>query len=207
LAEQEGSAVLTVRDTGMGIDPDMLPNVFTMFFQTNEPPKAAKTGLGVGLAVVKVLVELHGGTVAARSEGHGKGAEFTVRLPLAENMPETSEARRVLVVDDNPDHRELLAELLRNRGYEVIAASDASEALRLISEQKPHACVIDIGLPGMDGYELARKLREIPETRESKLIAVTGYGTRADARAFEEAGFDHYFPKPPNIEELYRALS
>jgi CheY-like chemotaxis protein len=130
-----------------------------------------------------------------------------VRLPLAENMPETSEVKRVLVVDDNPDHRELLAELLRDRGYEVIAASDASEALRLISEQKPHACVIDIGLPGMDGYELTRKLREIPETRESKLIAVTGYGTRADTRAFEEAGFDHYFPKPPDIEELYRALS
>jgi CheY-like chemotaxis protein len=163
--------------------------------------------------VAKVLVELHGGTIGASgtigaiSEGEGKGAEFTVRLPLAANMAEASQARRVLVVDDNPDHRELLAELLRGRGYEVIEASDASEALRLIPEEKPHACVIDIGLPDMDGYQLARKLREIPETRDSRLIAVTGYGTRADQKAFTEAGFDHYFPKPPNIEELYRALS
>jgi len=207
LAEHAGSAVLTVRDTGVGVDPEILPNVFTMFFQTHESPKAAKTGLGVGLAVAKVLVELHGGTIGAISEGEGKGAEFTVRLPLIANMPEASEARRVLVVDDNPDHRELLAELLRGRGYEVIEASDAAEALRLIPEEKPQACVIDIGLPDMDGYELARKLREIPETRDSRLIAVTGYGTRADKEAFAEAGFDHYFPKPPNIEELYRALS
>jgi CheY-like chemotaxis protein len=92
------------------------------------------------------------------------------------------------------------------RGYEVIEARDATEALRLISEHKPHACVIDIGLPDMDGYELARKLRKIPEVRDSKLVAVTGYGTKADRRAFEEAGFDHHFPKPPDIEELNRAL-
>jgi CheY-like chemotaxis protein len=162
------------------------------------------------LALVKVLVELHGGTVNAHSEGKGKGAEFTVRLPmaLAANMPERarSQGRRVLVVDDNPDHLELLADLLRARGYEVTEARDASEALRVISDQKPHACVIDIGLPDMDGYELARKLREIPETRDSRLIAVTGYGTKADTHLFKEAGFDHYFPKPTNIEELSRAL-
>jgi CheY-like chemotaxis protein len=210
LASQGDSAVLTVRDTGIGIDPETLPELFTMFFQTNEPAKTVKTGLGVGLALVKVLVELHGGTVNAHSEGKGKGAEFTVRLPmaLAANMPERarSQGRRVLVVDDNPDHLELLADLLRARGYEVTEARDASEALRVISDQKPHACVIDIGLPDMDGYELARKLREIPETRDSRLIAVTGYGTKADTHLFKEAGFDHYFPKPTNIEELSRAL-
>jgi CheY-like chemotaxis protein len=111
------------------------------------------------------------------------------------------------VVDDNPDHLALLAELLREHGYDVIEANDASEALRLVPNQKPDACVIDIGLPGMDGYELARKLRQIPETRDSRLVAVTGYGTKSDKEAFEEAGFDHYFPKPPNIEELNRALS
>jgi signal transduction histidine kinase/CheY-like chemotaxis protein len=205
LAAQGDSAVLTVRDTGVGIDAEMLPEVFTMFFQTNEPAKTVNTGLGVGLALVKVLVELHGGTVEAHSEGKGKGAEFTVRLP----MPETSrpQARRVLVVDDNPDHLELLADLLRSRGYEVIEAHDASEALLFISGQKAHACVIDIGLPDVDGYELARKLREIPETRDSRLIAVTGYGTKADTQLFEEAGFDHYFSKPPNIEQLQRALA
>jgi CheY-like chemotaxis protein len=208
LASQGDSAVLTVRDTGIGIDPETLPELFTMFFQTNEPAKTVKTGLGVGLALVKVLVELHGGTVNAHSEGKGKGAEFTVRLPMAANMPERarSQGRRVLVVDDNPDHLELLADLLRARGYEVTEARDASEALRVISDQKPHACVIDIGLPDMDGYELARKLREIPETRDSRLIAVTGYGTKADTHLFKEAGFDHYFPKPTNIEELSRAL-
>ena len=209
LAAQGDSAVLTVRDTGVGLNPEVLPELFTMFFQTNEPAKTVKTGLGVGLALVKVLVELHGGTVNAHSEGEGKGAEFTVRLPIAANMPERSrpQTRRVLVVDDSPDQLELLAELLRARGYEVIEAHDASEALRLISDQKPHACVIDIGLPDMDGYELARKLREIPETRDSRLIAVTGYGTKADKHLFEEAGFDYYFPKPTNIDELYRALS
>ena len=188
LAEQADSAVLTVRDTGVGIDPEILPQLFTMFFQTNEPAKTVKTGLGVGLAVVKVLVELHGGTIEAHSEGEGKGAEFTVRLPMPANMPESarSQGRRVLVVDDNPDHLELLADLLRERGYEVIEARDASEALRVISDQKPHACVIDIGLPDMDGYELARKLREIPETRDSRLIAVTGYGTKADRHSLKK---------------------
>ena len=110
------------------------------------------------------------------------------------------------MVDDNPDHRALLAELLRGRGYEVIEAQDASEALHLISGQKPDACVIDIGLPGMDGFELARKLRETSETRNSRLIAVTGYGTKADQAIFQEAGFDHYLPKPTNIEELDRVL-
>ena len=209
LAEQEDSAVLAVRDTGVGIDPEVLPELFTMFFQTGQPPKAVKSGLGVGLALAKVLVEMHGGTIEGHSEGDGRGAEFIVRIPLKSVSPEQSIsiAKRVLVVDDNSDHRELMAELLRARGYEVIEARDASEALRLSSIQKPEACVIDIGLPDMDGYELARKLRELPEIRTSRLIAVTGYGTMADARSFEEAGFDHYFPKPPDIEELNSVLS
>jgi signal transduction histidine kinase len=208
LTEEENTAVLTVRDTGQGIDPALLKELFTMFFQTDAPTKA-KTGLGVGLALAKVLVEMHGGVIEAQSEGVGTGAVFTARLPLvsAETERLASPAKRVLVVDDNPDHRELLADLLRQRGYEVVEARDATEALRLIPEQKPRACVIDIGLPDMDGYELARKLRETPEARESKLIAVTGYGTKADTQVFEAAGFDHYFPKPPNIEELSRVLS
>jgi CheY-like chemotaxis protein len=210
LAEQAGAAVLSVRDTGMGIDPEILPQIFTMFFQAEEPSKTARAGLGVGLALAKVLVEMHGGEIEAYSEGTGKGAEFTVRLPITADASEEkspSPPRRVVVVDDNPDHLELLADLLRVRGYEVIQARDASEALRLISEHRPHACVIDIGLPNMDGYELARKLRAIPEARDSRLVAVTGYGTKADKLTFEEAGFDHYFPKPTNIEELHRILS
>lgn len=198
-----------MQDTGIGIDPDLVPQLFTMFFQTNEPPKGAQSGLGVGLAVAKVLVELHGGRIEAHSAGEGKGAEFTIILPMVANIAEqpSPSARRVLVVDDNPDHLALLADLLRGRGYDVIEANDAFEALRLVSDQKPDACVIDIGLPGMDGYELARKLRETPATRESRLIAVTGYGTKSDKEAFEKAGFDHFFPKPADIEELNRALS
>jgi len=210
LTEQAGAAVLVVRDTGAGIDPEILPQLFTMFFQADEPSKTVKTGLGVGLALAKVLVEMHGGVIEAYSDGEGKGAEFTVRLPMIVDASEEkspSQARRVLVVDDNPDHLELLADLLKVRGYEVVRARDASEALRLISQHKPHACVIDIGLPDIDGYELARQVRAIPEGRDSRLVAVTGYGTKADSQAFEEAGFDHFFPKPTDIEELNRILS
>jgi signal transduction histidine kinase len=134
LAEQEGAAVLTVRDTGVGIDPEVLPHLFRMFFQPNDPPKGVRTGLGVGLAVAKVLVDLHGGAIEAHSEGEGQGAEFTVRLHLGAEMARESgpPSRTVLVVDDNPDHLEVLAELLRGRGYEVVEAHDAFEALRII---------------------------------------------------------------------------
>jgi signal transduction histidine kinase/CheY-like chemotaxis protein len=211
LTKQADAAVLSVRDTGVGIGPEILPQLFTMFFQAEEPSQTVRTGLGVGLALAKVLVEMHGGVIEAYSEGLGKGAEFTVHLPIiADASEEKSPAqtrRVVVVVDDNPDHLELLADLLQLRGYEVIRAHDASEALRLIAEHRPHACVIDIGLPDMDGYELARKLRAIPEARDSRLVAVTGYGTRADKLTFAEAGFDHYFPKPANIDELDRILS
>jgi CheY-like chemotaxis protein len=204
------AAVLSVQDTGIGIEPALLPQLFTMFFQADDPPKGMKTGLGVGLALAKVLVEMHHGTIEAHSEGAGKGAEFVVRLPLTAHLPEQtseSQVRSVLVVDDNPDHLQSLADLLRSRGYDVLEARDATEALRLITERKPHACVIDIGLPDMDGYELARRLRQMPEARDSKLVAVTGYGTRADRQAFEKAGFDHYFPKPPDVQALTRILS
>lgn len=206
LAEQDNSAVFAIRDTGVGIASEILPQLFTMFFQASSAVE--KTGLGVGLALARILVEMHGGTIEGRSEGEGQGAEFIVRLPLEENSnSEAPLARRVLVVDDNPDHLELLADLLELHGYAVAKARDASEALRIAEEHKPDACVIDIGLPDMDGYELARKLRHIPETRNSRLIAVTGYGSKADGEAFEAAGFDHYLPKPPDVKELIRVLS
>jgi signal transduction histidine kinase len=210
LVKQATMAVFTVRDTGVGIEPEILPLLFTMFFQAHEPSKSVTTGLGVGLALAKILVELHGGTIEGHSEGEGKGAEFTVRLPLGGGQDAVTPlpVKRVLVVDDNPDHLALLADLLELQGYEVIKARDAMEALNVIGQHnQPSACVIDIGLPDMDGYELARKLRDLPETRNSRLIAVTGYGTKADRQAFEEAGFDHYFPKPPDLKELIRALS
>ena len=210
LAEQAGAAVFSLKDSGVGIAPELLPHLFTMFFQTDEPSNPIKTGLGVGLALAKLLVDMHDGTIQAYSEGEGKGAEFTVTIPIADdllNENSSSSARRVLVVDDNSDHLQLLADLLRMRGYEVVEAHDATEALTLFATHKPNACVIDIGLPDMDGFDLARKLREIPETRASRLVAMTGYGTTADKQSFEEAGFDHYFPKPPDVDELIRALS
>ncbi len=164
----------------------------------------------MGLALAKILVEMHGGTIEAHSEGEGKGAEFMVRLPLSGETGTTKahiSAKRVLVVDDNLDQLHLLAELLKLRGYEVITAEDAAEALRLVAAHRPRACVIDIGLPDIDGYELARRLRTIPGTRDSRLIAVTGYGTLADRQTFEAAGFDHNLPKPPNFEKLIQTLS
>jgi signal transduction histidine kinase/ActR/RegA family two-component response regulator len=210
LGEEEGTAVLRLNDNGVGISSEILPQIFGMFFQADEPALAGKAGLGVGLALCKVLVEMHGGTIEARSEGTGNGAEFVVRLPTIARAPlqrVVGPALKVMIVDDNADHLELMADLLALRGYEVVGARDATEALNLVAKYKPNACVIDIGLPEMDGYQLARKLRQIPETRESRLIAVTGYGTQADKSTFEDAGFDHYFPKPPDLEELTRALS
>jgi CheY-like chemotaxis protein len=210
LSKEVDGAVFTVRDTGRGIDPEILPHLFTMFFQAGEPSNTVKTGLGVGLALAKILVEMHGGTIEGRSEGEGKGAAFTVRLPIAENTREKApplSAKSVLIVDDNLDQLELLSELIEFHGYKAIRAHDAAEALRLATEHELYACVIDIGLPDMDGYELARRLRAIPHCRASRLIAVTGYGTKADHKAFEEAGFDHYFPKPPDIKQLVRVLS
>ena len=209
LAEEDDTAIIRVNDDGVGISAEVLPNVFRMFFQAEDPSVAGKTGLGVGLALCKVLVELHGGTIEARSEGTGTGAEFIVRLPVTNHAARPhrpNSIKKVLIVDDNPDHLELMADLLELRGYDVLEARDATEALRIVVEQKPQACVIDIGLPDMDGYQLARKLREIPETRDSRLIAVTGYGTQADKGTFEEAGFDRYFPKPPNLDDLTKAL-
>jgi signal transduction histidine kinase/CheY-like chemotaxis protein len=206
LSKEGGAAVFTVRDTGIGITLEILPQLFTMFFQGGEAASGTvKPGLGVGLALAKILVDMHGGTIEGQSEGVGRGAEFTVRLPIAEDM--LPPARRVLVVDDNPDHLALLADLLELHGYEVTRAKDAAEALRLAAEHEPHACVIDIGLPDMTGYDLARELRVILQSRDSRLIAVTGYGTTADRKTFEDAGFDHFFPKPSDIKELIRVLN
>jgi signal transduction histidine kinase len=210
LAEQSGTIDLSVQDTGVGITAEILPKLFNMFFQSEEPSKSVTTGLGVGLALAKILVQMHDGTIEAHSEGIGKGAEFLVHLPLSENVPQEKSpprVRRVLLVEDNPDQLAGLSELLVVAGYEVIEARDASEALRIVSERKPDACIIDIGLPDMNGYDLARKLRDLPETRDSRLVAITGFGTVEDSQTFVEAGFDHYFPKPPNLNELNRVLS
>jgi signal transduction histidine kinase len=210
LAQEAEAMVLSVQDTGVGIRAELLPQLFKMFFHSGDLPQGVNTGLGVGLALARVLVEMHDGTIEAHSDGVSKGAKFVVRLPQLENVAQEKSpirARKVLLVEDNPDQRAALAELLTMNGYEVVEAPDASEALRVASEQKPDACIIDIGLPDMNGFELARKLREIPETRDSRLVAVTGYDTVDGSESFTKAGFDHYLSKPPNLDELNRILS
>ena len=210
LARENDSAVLSVKDSGIGIAKEALPKVFNMFFQGKALLKQVNSGLGVGLALAKALVELHGGTIEARSEGENVGAEFLIRLPVPKDLPQVDSDlsnKSVLLVDDNPDQLAGLAELLRMRGYKVIEAGDGFEALRLASEFKPASCVIDIGLPGIDGYEVARRLRALPETRASRLVALTGYNIRDEQQPFKDAGFDRYLLKPTEVDELDRILS
>jgi signal transduction histidine kinase/ActR/RegA family two-component response regulator len=216
-ANQEGEkAVIRVRDTGVGISPEFLPRVFALFAQADAPLERAQGGLGIGLAIVKHLVELHGGTVEARSEGPGKGSEFVVRLPLIRNhapsalLPTDEEQhrrrRRVALVESNDDSRTVLAEVLELLGYPVVTAANGPAALRLVEEHRPEVFVVNIGLPGMSGYELARALRAMPGGGQMLLIALTGYGRPEELELAREAGFDAHLTKPADIEELQGLL-
>jgi CheY-like chemotaxis protein len=209
--------VLVVRDTGIGIEPDMLPRVFELFVQERKALDRAGGGLGLGLAIVRALVEQHGGTVVARSEGADRGTEVEVRLPASEaavaGEPAPAAVRgtataptRVLLVDDNTDALELLALGLESRGHVVSSAPDGPTALSLASDARPMVAILDIGLPGMDGYELARRLRAEPSTQEIKLIAVTGYGQSSDRLRALAAGFDEHLVKPVTVEAVAVAI-
>ena len=223
LAERAGSeAVLRVRDPGIGISADMLPKIFDIYFQAGLSPGAELKGLGLGLALVRQLTEMHGGTVAAISEGPGKGAEFVVRLPLAagpehdkDRSPASTETaatpqsekrhRKVLLVDDNRDNADALACLLETEGHDVRAAYDGPGALETASQFKPEVAILDIGLPGMDGYELASRLHQ--SQPELVLIALSGWRIEPrDSRA-REAGFRYYFTKPLDPKELSKLLA
>ncbi len=205
VAEVEGStAIIRVSDNGIGIDADALPNIFTMFSQVQSSRSAG--GLGIGLALSRGLIELHGGTLTASSEGLGKGSEFVVRLPLhpgaivasskpAEPVANGSRRRRVLVADDNLDAGESLAMLLRLDGHEVQLAHNGPEALALFERMKPEIAILDIGMPGLSGYEVARRIRQ-KSSGQVTLIAVTGWGQEADKARAVESGFDHHFTKP-----------
>jgi signal transduction histidine kinase/ActR/RegA family two-component response regulator len=206
--------VIRVRDTGIGIAPEMLPNVFQMFVQERQAIDRARGGLGLGLSIVRSLIELHGGAVSAHSEGRGKGSEFAIRLPVATtaSVRRTTSAvaaaslattgRRILVVDDNVDAAELLSMLLEGLGNTIRVANDPLEALALIDEFRPDVAVLDIGLPVMSGFELARRLRELPHTGGLRLIALSGYGQESDQRRAAEAGFDAHLVKPIEIATL-----
>lgn len=215
LAVEGGYAVLTVRDDGIGMRPELLEHVFDPFVQGKVSLDRAQGGLGVGLTLVKKLVELHGGSVMADSAGEGAGSQFTVRLPLAVQAPPAPgedglttvpEAAALLFVEDNADAREMTAELLRLSGYRVTAVANGMDALRVARADSFVAAVIDIGLPDISGYELARQLRQWPQSRGIGLIALTGYGLESDIRQAREAGFDHHLVKPVNHQRLVQAI-
>jgi PAS domain S-box-containing protein len=210
---EQDSMALSVRDTGMGISAEMLPRVFGLFTQIDRTANRGQGGLGIGLALVKSLVEMHGGQVTARSEGLGRGSEFVIRLPLStapsrETIPSESRPfpiltpRRVLVVDDNRDAAESLGMLLRLLGADVQIAFSGPEALEAISGFKPAVVLLDIGMPGMDGHEVARRVRGQLEFQDITLIALTGWGQEEDQRLSQAAGFDYHLIKPADVNAL-----
>ncbi len=216
-AEKQGpEVVLTVSDSGVGIDPELLPLVFELFTQSNRSLDRAQGGLGIGLTLVQRLVEMHGGTVEAHSEGAGKGSQFIVRLPVAvvdqpvaelPNQVPESPSRRILVVDDNIGAARLLTLLLTKLGdHQVDNAHDGHTALEMAQANLYDIVLLDIGLPGMDGYEVGHRLRQQPETRDVLLVALTGYGRKEDRQKSKEAGFDEHLVKPPSLEQIKAIL-
>ncbi len=214
----DDQARLAVADNGNGINPALLPDIFDLFIQGERNPDRAQGGLGLGLALVRSITLLHGGTVTAHSDGNGRGSTFTITLPLAEG-PELSadlpgghapaaatRQLRVMIVDDNPDAASTLAALLEARGHSVTVAEDAEMALYEPALESTDAFILDIGLPGMDGYTLARHLRGRPATSKALMIALTGYGQPADRVLSGAAGFDHHFVKPVDTAVLAQVL-
>ena len=224
-AAREGEeVVLRVRDSGMGIAPELLPRIFDLFIQGERALDRSQGGLGLGLSIVRSLVEQHGGRVSAASGGPGKGSELCVRLPLlavdaapsapslaaapaVAPSPAPERARRVLVVDDNRDAAELLAEALCTVGHDARVAFNGPEAIDLARQLIPEIAFLDIGLPVMDGYELARRLRALPGCAAMYLVAVTGYGQSTDRQRSREAGFEDHLVKPVELEEVHRIIT
>jgi PAS domain S-box-containing protein len=213
--EREGdAAVLRVRDTGVGIDPRVLPYIFDPFSQAGRMLDHVEVGLYIGLALVKRVVELHGGTVEARSEGLHMGSEFILRLPLPgqrvqerqEPVAENRNGLRVLVVEDNVDIANSLAMVLRLSGYDVSVQHTGLRGLEEAMASPPHAAIIDIGLPELDGWQIARRLRSQLGDRKPTLMAMSGYGTEEDRRKSTQAGFDHHLTKPVSPEKLLALL-
>ncbi|HYD56830.1 MAG TPA: ATP-binding protein [Burkholderiales bacterium] len=209
---------LVVRDNGVGIPKEMLGKVFEMFTQVERSLERAQGGLGIGLTLVKRLVEMHGGTVQARSSGPGKGTEFIVRLPEHARAAGTGEAaaaavlpaaekQRILIADDNRDAADSLAVMLRVGGHEVCTAYDGQEAVELAADFRPALALLDIGMPRLNGYDAARRLRESSHGRDMVLIALTGWGQPEDKQRSQAAGFDHHLVKPVDPSVLDRLLA
>lgn len=212
-------AVISVQDNGIGIPPDMLQRIFDPFIQSDPTSDHSQGGLGIGLTLVRQLVQLHGGMVEAHSSGLGQGSEFIVRLPLATSparqpLPSpvdqagpTASLLRLLLVDDLEDTRRIFGRLLEVLGHQVRTAQDGPSALEAALEFRPHVVLLDVGLPGMDGYEVAQRMRQEPALENAVLVAVTGYGRQEDLKRAQEAGFDHHLVKPPDIDALEHLLA
>nr|WP_229223487.1 response regulator [Duganella sp. sic0402] len=212
---ENDDVVLSVRDNGVGIPAELLPHVFDVFVQGSSTLDRSQGGLGIGLSLVRRLAELHGGSVEAESSGPNRGSTFTLRLPRVEHLaaPQPAPAGqrqhgkpRLLLIEDNDDGREMMAMMLSGYGYDVNAAADGLLGLSAALDFQPDLALVDIGLPGIDGYEVARRLRADPATREIKLIALTGYGLAEDLRRVMEAGFDRHLVKPVDIDQLMEVI-
>ena len=210
-----GEAVVSVRDFGIGIPPDMLERVFDMFTQVGGESRGSQSGLGIGLTLVRSLVQMHGGRVSAACDGLGRGSEFTFRLSLAAPVPESKPAPprrgstlsiRILVVDDNRDAADSLGLLLKRAGAEVQVVHGGRQALSCLERFHPAVVLLDIGMPDMDGYEVARRIREQPELSDVALVALTGWGQADDRRRSLSAGFDHHLTKPAGLDALRELL-
>jgi CheY-like chemotaxis protein len=217
-ARRDGDdALVTIRDSGDGIAPDQLAKLFEIFTRGARSARRNQSGLGIGLALVRRLTEMHGGRVAAHSEGIGKGSCFSVRLPLNVRRAAAPKAQRrehssiasmgVLVVDDNRDAAESLAMLLRTAGAEVQVAHDGPSALAEFERCEPDIVLLDIGMPGMDGYEVARRLREVSRPERVAIVALTGWGQDEDRQRVRDAGFDHHLVKPIDLASLQALLT
>jgi CheY-like chemotaxis protein len=214
IAVEQRTAVLTVRDNGMGIEPDLLPRVFDLFEQGKRALDRNQGGLGVGLTLVQRLVKLHDGHVEADSAGVGQGAEFRVYLPCLQAPMADDDAggrqspgaaavcRRLLIVEDNPDIADTTATMLAIAGHTVRCARDGAQALTEAQSFAPEIVLLDVGLPQLDGYQVARRLRQLPQTRHALIIGLTGYGMPADRNRGRDAGFDHHLLKPADPAEL-----
>ena len=216
----EAQVKVVVEDNGVGVAPALQLHIFDLFTQAERTPDRAQGGLGIGLSLVKSLVALHGGQVSMYSEGVGKGSVFTVSLPretgmniqserggLNSKLPQTANAAQVLIVDDNQDAGDTLSLLLQTLGHEVSVSYNPFDALSLAKRISPGVLLVDIGLPDMDGFELARQLRAMPETARSLLIAVTGYGQPQDKEHALQAGFDHHLVKPVNLGQVVELIA
>jgi CheY-like chemotaxis protein len=217
----DGQVEVFVQDNGIGMSSDLKTRAFELFAQAERSSDRSQGGLGIGLALVKRLVDLHGGSIRADSAGEGQGSRFTIRLPRVDDAKEAAggisdtastslsavAGLKVLIVDDNVDAANMLGMFLEAGGHKVFICDRPESGLERAAQVMLHICFVDIGLPGMDGYELARRLRRIPQTGSTVLVALTGYGQPQDREAAREAGFDHFFVKPMDMRQLTELIA